>query len=194
MALHLAGRVGSLEEVVAELEARDEDPRELVARAIDQTSDEDLISITAAITRIDAETLRRSHDVRVFARRLAEVAINGVTGDEAPMPGNGRVRFAASAADDDPDAPPQQTFPSDQGKLYAIVELPEYAADDVILKWSHVESGKIYVFSRHSISRDTPIWAFHDPPAGWAEGGYRVDVFTADDAVAPLARGEYAID
>ena len=87
------GHNETLEELVAELQASSEDPHELIDLAIERTSDEDLISITSAIARIDAETLRRSHDVRAFARRLAEVAIGGITDETRQPSGAERALF-----------------------------------------------------------------------------------------------------
>jgi hypothetical protein len=193
-AFYLANRVGSLEALISEMQAQEDDPNELIAVAIANSSDEDLIAITSAVTRIDDETLRRSHDVRAFAQRLAEVAIQGLSEEASVEPSGGHVDFAASAVDYDPEALGQQTFSTDQAKIYAIVSLPDYDGRHVMMKWSHLDSGRIHAFSRRRVSRDIPIRSWHEPTSDWAEGTYRVDVFTADDAVLPLARGEYVIE
>ncbi len=63
-----------------------------------------------------------------------------------------------------------------------------------MVKWSHLESGRILALSQHRVSREDPVWAWNDPAGDWLEGTYRVDVYSSDDSMLPLARGEYIVE
>lgn len=193
LALTLATRSADLESLLAELQAEADDPRAAIDRAIASSSDAELAAILSAITRIDEDALLAQGDLRPFASRLVEVALDGLQGPSNEPPADRRVYFSSTTRDFDPDTSAQDAFPSDQGRIFATIDLGDYPAERVMVKWVNTETGRIHSLQSLDHRPGQPLWSYLGRDGGWDPGEYEVSVYTQDAAMEILARGRYSV-
>jgi hypothetical protein len=85
MGLRLAAHVNSLEDLIDEFSREDVEPREAVRELIRRMNDDDLTTVVTLAMRFGEDELEEVEDIRAFATRLADIAIEG-TLEEAPDP------------------------------------------------------------------------------------------------------------
>jgi hypothetical protein len=193
LALTLATRSADLEALLAELQSEADDPRAAIDRAIASSSDAELAAILSAITRIDEEALLTQGDLRPFASRLVEVALDGLQGPSNEPPADRRVYFSSTTRDFDPDTAAQDAFPADQGRIFATIDLGDYPAERVMVKWVNTGTGRIHSLQSLNHRPGQPLWSYLGRDGGWDPGEYEVSVYTQDAAMQILARGRYSV-
>jgi len=193
LALALATQSAELEDLVAELEAESGDARAALDRAIDQASDPELATVLSAVTRIDENDLLAQGDLRPFASRLVEVALDGLQGPTQEPPAEHRVYFASTTRDFDPDSGAQDRFPIDQGRIYATIDLGDYAGDRVMVKWLNAESHRIHSLQSMGYQPGQRLWSYLSKDGEWEPGLYQVSIYSQDATMQLLGRGEYTV-
>lgn len=193
LAFSLANRSNELEALLDELAAQDRDPRASIEQAIATASDRELATILSAVTRIDEDALLAQGDLRPFASRLVEVALDGLRGPSIEPPPDRRVYFAATTRDFDPDVTAQEAFPSDQGRIFATIDLDGYDGDRVMVKWLNTETGRIHSLQSMPHQPGQPLWSYLARDGGWDPGLYQVSVYSQDAGMQLLARGAYTV-
>jgi hypothetical protein len=193
LAFSLANRSNELEALLDELAAQDRDPRASIDQAIAAASDPELATILSAVTRIDEDELLAQGDLRPFASRLVEVALDGLRGPSVEPPPDRRVYFAATTRDFDPDTTAQDAFPADQGRIFATIDLDGYEGDRVMVKWLNTGTGRIHSLQSMPHEPGRPLWSYLVRDGGWDPGLYQVSVYSQDAAMQLLARGAYTV-
>ena len=171
------------------------DPARVLGVIIDTMSDRELTASISSLTDIAPEKVKESGDSKAYARRLAELAMEGllqVQGTEGPILKN--VTFSeegAGAAEE----PTRLTNFSGDGRILATFPMGDYGRDEVFVKWTRVDDPKIMLFNHYPIKSDAETnYVWMRPKEGWDPGEYRVDFYTADDSLTPIAGGWYVID
>jgi hypothetical protein len=192
--LHLATRVDSLESRLREIREGRLDTRQLVRVAVDDLGEQEIRSMLASTAQLGPEELDQVTDLRAFARRMAEVAMDGVVEPGEDADEDSRVVFTTGPVLRDPQAVARSRFGQDQGRIYAIFPTGSYQRDAVMTKWYRSDPPQILLFQRHAVHPGAAysyVWLEPDP--AWEPGQYRVDIYAADEAVTRLASGGYTV-
>lgn len=193
LAWSLAARSRDLEGALEALQSESDDPRRSLERAIAASSDAELAAIVSAITRIDEEELLASEDLRPFASRLVDVALDGLDGPSSEPPPERRVLFAETTRDFDPDESAREAFPADQGRIFAMVELNQHRGGRVMVKWLNTETGRIHSLQSMPHDASRPLWSYLGRNDDWDPGRYEVSFYTQDAEMRLLGRGEFTV-
>lgn len=171
------------------------DPAQVLGIIIDTMSDRELAASISSLTEIAPEKIEESDDPKAYARRLAELAMEGllqVQGTDGPTLKN--VTFSEEAAGV-VDGPAELTRFSGDGRILATFPMGDYGQDEVFVKWTRVDDPKIMLFNHYPIKANADTnYVWMRPKEGWDPGEYRVDFYTADDTLTPIAGGWYMID
>jgi hypothetical protein len=192
--LRLAAKVDSLESLLEELQGGELDHRALVQSAIANLSERELQSIVASAASLSAEDLEQIEDMPVFAARLAEVAMEDIVEPSADSGGADRVLFTSTPETHDPAAVARTRFTPLDARIHAVFPTAGYGQGSVMIKWYRSDPPQILLFRRYAIRPgDAYGYVWLNPKDGWEPGQYRVDVFSADEAVTRLAQGRYSV-
>jgi len=196
VALQLAMRVDSLEALLEEIKGRGSEPKEFVREAIGQLSENDLESLLRSAVRMDSDDLAQIEDVPEFAHRLSEIAMNGVVEpDEADDGQAPTVFFTRTPERNDPQAVGRHSFASDEHRIYAVFSRDGYNLDDVMVKWFRTDEPEILLFGRYPVTPNEKFsWVWLEKREGWEPGRYQVDVFSGDEALTPIGRGQFSVE
>lgn len=192
-ALALAARTGRIEALLDEIEAGTTDPRESLERAIAESSDRDLATIVSAVTRIDEDDLLTQGDLRPFASRLVDVALDGLDGPSREPEPPRRVVFTGTTRDFDPDASAQTRFPADQGRIFAMIELDDHDGSRVLVKWLNEDTKRVHSLQSMSYDPSQPLWSFLARDGDWDRGRYEVSFYSQDAEMTLLGRGAFVV-
>jgi len=189
--LMLAARARSLESVIEEMQAGDVEPHELVRGVVSEMSESELELTIAMATDFSSEDLEDVEDVRAFATRLADIAMDGLIVDASDETGNAEVVFSPST---DP-AEARDRFSEDEGRIYAIFTTEGYDLPTVMLKWFRVDEPQLMLFRRFKIvvGRDAG-WIWVDGEHEWDPGDYQVDIYSGDEEMTRLGVGRYVVE
>jgi hypothetical protein len=171
------------------------DPLKTANAVIDSMSDRELRSLVSSATNLSESELDALRDVRGYARRLSELAIDGMFREPEPAGADVRdVRF--SDAVDAANRPVMQRdrFSPGDVRIYAVFPTDGYSLGDVVVKWYRADPPEMLLFGRYPIRRDERqghVWV--EQPRGWSEGEYRVDFYSGDSALVRLASGTYSV-
>ncbi len=191
----LAEKINSLELLVEELQEQELDARQIVASAISTMSDRELRSIVASLAQLSPEVLDDVTDMRAFAARLAEVAMEDIVEPGREMSDADRVVFATRPTVADPGSLAWDRYDVDDSRIYAFFPTDHYEQDAVMVRWFRSDRHRILVFERYPInSGDAYSHVCFHPKGGWKPGQYQVDVYSADEDVTPLAQGRYTVE
>lgn len=196
-ALRLAAQVRSLEALLDAVRA-DDDPRGRISAAIAGMGARELeAGIRAAIGLSDHE-LAAIGDVRAFAERLAEIAMEGIL-LPASSPSTSRqgeagvVHFTSEPLLHEPAERARSLFAPDAGRIHAVFPSGDLG-DRVLLRWIQVDPPRILLMQRYRIDpRDTFGYVWFEPDGEWATGRYQVEVYSADDAMERIAMGGFEV-
>ena len=190
----LASRITSLEALALELDAQRADVGDLAKQAVTAMSDAELSSVLMSTVQLSEEEIGDVRDVRAFANRMLEVAMQGITEAEEETPGMSRVLFHQGGSAETSRAAPGARFPSGRGRIFATFPTPESERRRVLVKWFRTDRPRILLMQRYPLrAGDTSGYVWLDPENGWEIGNYQVNVYAADEAVTLLASGRYEI-
>jgi len=191
----LSSRVASLEALIDSLEAQRADVGVLGKQAISAMSDSEISAALMSTVQLSPDELGEVRDIRAFAERMLDVAMQGVTEPENDVPGTARVSFSENGpARGAKAAGPGARFPAGRRRLYANFPTPDPGREQVLVKWFRTDRPRILLMQRYPLrAGDTSAYVWLEPEGGWEVGNYQVDVYAADEAVSPLASGRYEI-
>jgi hypothetical protein len=165
----------------------------VVGVVIDSMSTRELRSALTSLTKLTEEDLDEIRDLPAFARRVSEIAMDGVVRYGAPE-GAGLADVQFSVDPHNVAELAQDRF-SGEERIYAVFPMEEYRGDDVFVKWYRSDDPEILLFDRYPILREADsnyVWL--DKQHGWPEGEYRVELYSADEAMKKVATGRYVVD
>jgi hypothetical protein len=196
LALQLALRLNSLEALLEELEGRGAEPMEFMRGAIAQLSDSDLEFVLRTAVRLNADDLAEVGDVQGFAYRLSEIALDGIVeADEPDAEQADFVYFTRAPERNDPAAVGRHSFGRDEHRIYAVFPRGGYDLEQVMVKWFRTDKPEILLFGRYAIAQNQEYsWVWLEKREGWDQGHYQVDVFSGDEAMTPIARGQFTVE
>ena len=196
LTLALAARNQSLEGVIDELQSQQIAPRDFVHGAIEQVGEDEIRRVLSMMTQFSEDDLADVDDIRAFAKRLSDIALEGTLEPEQPRdPGETDVFFSDASPRQDANPVPIERFPISQGRIYAIFDTADYHASKVMLKWFRTDEANILLLRRYNvIPGDAYGWVWLDRTGRWKPGTYRVDVFTGDEAMVRVGSGTYVIE
>ena len=116
--------------------------------------------------------------------------MDGVLSYGAPEAGLPEVEFSRTLGPYDAAG----SFSGD-GRIYATFPMEGYRGDEVFVKWYRSDDPEILLFDRYLIQREADYnYVWLDNETGWREGEYRVEFYSADEAMEKIAVGRYDID
>lgn len=182
-------------ELLRSLAGFSSDPARLLGIIIDTMSDRELTASISSLTDIAAEKVTESGDPKAYARRLAELAMEGLLQVQSdPSPSVKNVTFSEEVVGT-AGRPTTLTNFSGDGRILATFPMGDYGRDEVFVKWTRVDDPKILLFNHYPIKSDAETnYVWMRPEDGWDPGEYRVDFYTADDSLTPIAGGWYVVD
>lgn len=190
----LASRSSALEALLDELEAERASIRKLAQRAVAASSDSNLASVLMSTTQLSYDEIGEIRDIRGFAERMLDVAMQGITEEASETAATENVRFSLNGSVDLSTTRADARFPSSAGRIYATFPTPDSTRRRILVKWSQRDRPRILLMRRYSLDPlDDVGFVWLDPDGSWAVGSYQVEVYAADEDVTPLAAGRYEI-
>ena len=180
--------VNRLEALVEEMSATD--VSKTVERSISQMSDRDLESVLASTIHLSGEEIEDVRDLRAFASRLAEIAMEDTLMPEDTAAGAEHVVFTTSPELDDA----RSQFYAGEARIYAVFPTESLNQEKVMVKWYRRDHPEILLLQRYPIIAGVQyghVWL--EPERGWEQGQYKVDVYSGDDSMALVASGNYSV-
>ena len=193
LALSMAARAYALEDALKALQEPGGDPRSAIQEAIAQASDPEIAAVVSAVTQIDEDQLLASGDLRPFANRLVDVALDGLDAPSREPSPSQAVYFAETTRDFDPLRSSQSLFPSDQGRIFAFVEIDDPQAQQLMVKWRNKGTRRIHNLQSVPHRPGKPTWSFLKRAGPWDPGEYEVSFYTHDARMLLLARGTFTV-
>jgi hypothetical protein len=193
--LLLSAKVQSLESAIDQLEQNDVDPRLLARTAIDRMSERELRQIVGLTTQLGAEAIEEIDDIREFAERLVDIAMEGTVIDQPHEAGLSEVVFGVSEYEMEANGQAQTVLERQENRIYAFFPTDSYQGSTVMVKWYRVDEPEIVLFRRHSVTPgDQRGFVWVEQSAGWQSGHYQVDIFSGDASMDRLAFGRYEVE
>ena len=193
LAWTMAARAYDLEEALRQAQQTGDPPEGAIQQAIDQATDQEIATVISAVTKIDEEDLLSNQDLRPFANRLVEVALEGLHGDSEGPPPDQRVYFSPTTQNFDPLRSAESRFPKDQTRIFAFVELAPSDTPRVMVKWLNRDTRRIQTLQSLPYRSERPTWSFLERGGDWDLGTYEVSFYSHDASMRLLARGEFTI-
>jgi hypothetical protein len=171
---------------------------EMVSRSIiNEMSDEELVSTITSITKIGSEDLDEISDLRDYAGRLTHIAMSGIiTPDIADEFDNATVsvEFGSDASSSGGAEEASLEFEVNTRKIYAVIPNLELSGDNVMVHWYRIDQPENLLFDQYKVSPgDDYSYVWLKSQGGWDPGNYRVEFFSADETLAPIASGTYRV-
>jgi len=173
-------------------------PENVSRRIINEMSDDELISTITSMTKITADDLGEYSDLRDYANRLTHIAMSGIITDELADDfgyDSFEVQFSTGANKSTGARDPQIRFEEDARKIYAVIPTGDRISDRLMVHWYRIDQRENLLFDQYRVSpSDEYSYVWLKSPAGrWAPGEYRVQFFSADEFLTPIASGTYHI-
>ena len=186
--LRLAARVNSLEAIIEEMSAGD--VSRAVETSISQMSDRDLESVLASTVHLSREEIEDVGDLRAFANRLAEIAMEDTLMPTDMDAGGDHVVFTTSPQMDDS----RSQFDAGESRIYAVFPTDYFDQEKVMVKWYRRDHPEILLLQRYPIvSGDEYGHVWLEPNRGWEQGQYKVDIYSGDESMTLVATGNYSV-
>lgn len=171
----------------------------LLRAAVAQYSDDELLEMIGAYTRLAPHDLPEDVAVAEVAERLADIYY----GDSYDRAGNpldnpgfvGGMEFDVSKAPANRVVDPRELFAGTDKRIYASFETGGYEKREVMVKWSRVDSAEVLIYDKYPIMAGADhnyVWL--EQPQGWDVGDYQVEIYSLEDNLSLLARGSYGVD
>lgn len=173
-------------------------PENVTRRIINEMSDDELISTITSVTKIDPEDLQEVGDLRDYANRLSRIALSGVITPDIATEFDGvevDVVFATDASSSRGAEDPSAQFPDDTRKIYAVIPNVGDVGTEVMVHWYQIDPPRNMLFDQYRVSPGDEysyVW-LKSPDGRWSEGEYRVEFFSADEFLTPIASGTYRV-
>jgi len=172
------------------------DTSKAVELMIEGMADRELIASIVATTNTSRADLDDIRDLRGYAKRLANIALDGVLTEGSPDPvGVPDVMFTS---DIDPDGFPEEVNESfgtrSQRRIYAVFPSEDFVGDQVLVKWFREGESDLLLFGRYPIEPGKPlnhVWMERD--GGWQSGPYVVEFFDPAEPLERLAMGRFVV-
>ena len=172
-------------------------PENVSRRIINEMSDDELVTTITSITKITAEELGEISDLRDYANRLTHIAMSGViTPDISDTFGHEslEVEFSTTANKASGATDPSFEFDEEARRIYAVIPNSESAGETLMVHWYRVDQPENLLFDRYRVSpSDDYSYVWLKSPGRWTPGEYRVEFFSADEYLSPIASGTYNI-
>jgi hypothetical protein len=186
--LRLAARVNSLEALIEAMGSND--VSRTVESSISQMSDRDLESVLASMIHLSREEIEEVGDLRAFANRLADIAMEDTLMPTDATAGGEHVVFTTSP---DRDGTRSQ-FDAGETRIYAVFPTDYFDQEKVMVKWYRRDHPEILLLQRYPIvAGDQYGHVWLEPNRGWEQGQYKVDIYSGDEAMGLLASGNYSV-
>jgi hypothetical protein len=193
--LELAEKVESLELLVERFREQELDASRIVDDAISTMSDRELHTVVGSLAHLSPEELDEVSDMRAFAARLAEVAMQDTVVPGREMSAADRVVFDTRKTTRNSGTLARDRFDAGDSRIYAFFPTDHYERDTVMIKWLRGDRNQILAFERYPIRPgDAHGYVWLRPRGGWEPGQYQVDVYAADEEVTLLAHGRYRVE
>ncbi len=173
-------------------------PKQVTGRIINEMSDDELVSTITSITKVTPEQLGEYSDLRDYANRLSHIAMSGLITEDATEEFADidlTVEFATDASSSRGAEGPSTVFPEKTRKIYAVIPNPGDIGSNVMVHWFRTDQPQKLLLDQYRISPQdnySYVW-LKRPDRRWAEGDYRVEFYSADEFLAPIASGEYRV-
>lgn len=173
-------------------------PEDVSRRIINEMSDNELISTITSLTKLTAEDLEGYSDLRDYANRLTHIGLSGVITPELSedFGHDGRdVNFSTGASSSSGARDPRFEFEESARKIYAVIPNDENTGDSVMVHWYRIDQPEIMLLDQFRVSpadNFSFVW-LKSPPDGWGAGQYRVEFFSPDEFLTPIASGTYNV-
>ncbi len=174
------------------------DPSQAVDLVLSTLDEREIISTLTTLTNTTPEDLSEIRDVRDYARRLANIAMDGVLADPtaeadlAPVPD---VMFTNSVDPDGFPAEVRASFGTDtQDRIYAVFPSEKYTRDQVLVKWFREGESNLMLFGRYPVRPGEPlnhVWVERD--GGWRPGPYVVEFYNPSEPLTRIAAGRFEV-
>lgn len=186
--LRLAARVNSLEALVEAMSAPD--VSQAVQSSISQMSERELESVLASMIHLSREEIEEVGDLRAFANRLAEIAMEDTLMPTDTTAEGGHVVFTTSPERDEA----RGQFDAGESRIYAVFPTDYFDQEKVMVKWYRRDNPEILLLQRYPIvAGDQYGHVWLEPNRGWEQGQYKVDIYAGDETMGLLASGNYSV-
>jgi hypothetical protein len=186
--LKLAARINSLESLVESMNS--EDVSQAVETSISQMTDRELESVLASTIRLSREEIEEVGDLRGFAKRVAQIAMDDTLVPTDGPSGGDRVVFGRRPEP----AGDRSQFDAGEARIYAVFPTDYLDQDKVLVKWYRRDRSEILLLQRYPIvAGDDYGHVWLEPDRGWEQGNYKVDIYSGDESMALLASGNYRV-
>ncbi len=173
-------------------------PENVSRRIINEMSDDELISTITSLTKLTPEDLSEYSDLRDYANRLTHIAMSGIITDELDADFGGeapQIQFATGANKSTGARDPRRQFEQDTRKIYAVIPNTGSDVDQLMVHWYLIDRRENMLFDRYRVSPSDDysyVW-LKSPSSHWSPGEYRVQFFSADELLTPIASGTYTV-
>jgi len=174
------------------------DPEKVTGRIINEMSDEELTSTITSLVNVSSEDLGEYSDLRDYANRLTDIALSGLITEDSSEDFADidlTVQFGTDASSSRGAEDPSNAFPHKTRKIYAVIENPSGMTGSVMVHWYRTDQRQKLLLNQYKISpKDnySYVW-LKRPNRRWEEGEYRVEFYSADEFLAPIASGTYRV-
>lgn len=147
------------------------------------------IASSSPFSKGQLQTLR---DRRGFLKRFMGI----INGDYEKTARLEQVSFLASYRKNGVDNESSKySFSASQNSIYASFSTNDKLTQPyVLVKWTNVDTGNVLTFDRYKINQENHIQhVWFRPNSDWSPGLYKVEIFSSDIKLTPLAAGEYHI-
>ena len=174
----------------AALESPPLDLLDFVTDSIDAMTDEEIANALTHFTGRDREAIEEIDDPRAFAKSLSAAILSGwmtepQLGAEIPIQFTTRLR-GENAQPDEP------VFASSSTRIFGTFPLDPGEEIVVLAKWYQVGAPDFLLLEELPVREQNGRGFIRlDPPGGWPEGSYRLELYESDESVDLVAAGEY---
>jgi hypothetical protein len=162
-------------------------------------SDREIIELLSEHTAFKEEELEEVRDLRGFIERLSSVWFTPPEPEVAEVQEFEEAQVVAvefSRRVDLENRPRSDWahFDSAARKIYATFPTDGRAESEVMVVWRDLGRSEVLAFARYPIeSSKATNFVWLKQPKAWSPGTYSVEIFTADAAMEPLAKGTYQV-
>jgi hypothetical protein len=171
----------------------------LISHSFATMSDRQIIEVLSDHTAFKEEELEEVRDLRGFIERLLSVWFMPPGSEAAEVQeveGAPVVAVEFSRRVDLENRPRSDGAQFDSGarRIYATFPTDDRTDGEVMVVWRDLDRSEVLTFARYPIeSSKTTNFVWLKQPTAWSPGTYSVEIFTADAAMEPLAKGTYQV-
>jgi hypothetical protein len=153
-------------------------------------SDRDLESVLASMIHLSREEIEEVGDLRTFANRLADIAMEDTLMPTDAAAGGEHVVFTTGPERDGT----RSQFDAGETRIYAVFPTDYFDQEKVMVKWYRRDHPEILLLQRYPVvAGDQYGHVWLEPNRGWEQGQYKVDIYSGDESMGLLASGNYSV-